>query len=101
MAVLSCEDGETKGVIAPFLPLGSTNITCPKFVRSLDLTAVPSAAITGDVSFVHACGRGCMFKEDTGSRQIEREETRLPGTISFHHDPNNQVYLLNRFCLNH
>ena len=100
MAVFSC-DGETKGVIVPFLPLGSTSLTCLKFVRSLDLTVVSSAAIAGDVSFVHACGSGCTFKEETGSRQIEREKTRLMGTVSFHHGPNNQVYLLNRFCLNH
>ena len=87
-------------MVAPFLPLGITDITCEKFVRSLDLCAVPTAAITGDISFVHACGGGCVFKKETGARRIEREETQLTGTISFHHDPNNQVYLLNRFCLN-
>ena len=100
VAVFSC-DGETKGVIVPFLPLSSTSLTCLKFVRSLDLTAVSSAATAGDISFVHACGNGCTFKKETGSRHIEGEKTRLMRTISFHHYPNNQVYLLNHFCLNH
>ena len=53
--------------------------------------AVPTAAVTRDVSFVYACGKGCILKEETGERRIEREETQLTGTISFHHDPNNQI----------
>ena len=96
VAVFSCESEETTGVIAPFLPLSSADLTCEKFIKSLDLCAVPTAAITGDISFVHACGRGCVC-----ARQIEGEDTQLTGTVSFHHDPNNQVFPLNSFCLNH
>ena len=36
VAVFSCGKEETTGVVAPFLPLCSTGITCEKFVRSLD-----------------------------------------------------------------
>ena len=60
-----------------------------------------AATIVSKVSFVHSCGRGCAFKEATSVHRVEREETELTGSVSFVHDCNNEVFILNRFCLYH
>ena len=57
--------------------------------------------IVSEVSFVHSCGSGCAFKEAPSVHRVEREETDLTGPISFVHDCNNEVFILNRFCLYH
>ena len=100
VAVFSSNE-DTTAVIAPFLPLGLSQMDCPKFVRSLDLCLVATVTIVSEVSFVHSCGNGCAFKEATSVHRVEREEIDLTGSISFVHDCNNEVYILNRFCLYH
>ncbi len=63
VAAFRYEDGTTIGVVASFVPLSMVDLTCANFVRTPDLCAVPTADIKDDVSFAHACGRGCAFKK--------------------------------------
>ena len=101
MAAVFCCNGDTTAVLAPFLPLGMGEMDCPKFVRSLDLCSVAAATIVSKVSFVLSCGRGRAFREATSVHRVEREEAELTGSVSFVHDCNNEVFILNCFRLYH
>ena len=97
-AVFSSGDGTT-AIVAPFLPLGITGLICRKYVRCTELILVETAAIIQDVSFVHTCGAGCTFLEDSGIRCVERENAHVSGGLLFCHDLHNEVYLLNCYSL--
>ena len=101
MAAVFSSGDRTTAIVAPFLPLGITRLTCPKYVRSTELIPVETAAIMGDVSFVHSCGTGCTFLEDSSVRCVVRENAQVAGRLLFEHDLNNEVFLLNCFSFCH
>ena len=104
LAVFHYSEGQksTLAIVAPFLPLlGHTELTCQKYVRSSHFQSIATEDIFSDASFIHCRGRGCIFLENSGVRQIEREQSVVEGRLLFQHDFNNEVYLLNRFCFNH
>ena len=101
MVAFCSSNEDTTAVVAPFLPLGLSQMDCPKFGRSLDLCLVATVTVVSEVSFVCSCGNGCAFKEATNVHRVERKATDLTRSISFVHDCNNKVFILNRFCLYH
>ena len=86
MAAVFSSGDQTAAIVALFLLLGITRLTCPKYVRSTELILVETAAIMGDVSFVYSCGTGCTFLEDSGVRCVERDNAEVSGRLLFQHD---------------
>ena len=101
MAAVFSSGDQTTALVAPFLPLGITGLTCPKYVRLPEVIPVETAAIVQEVSFVHSYRTGCTVLEDSGIRCVEQENAQVPGRLLFRHDLNNEVYLLNRFSFFH
>ena len=87
-------------VVVPFIPLGTTSLDCPLYVRSQDLVTVPASSLITDVSLIHNCGRGCKVTGKGKKRNVERETVEEDSGVTFEHDSNNQVFYYNVFCLN-